>query len=107
MSETGNQVPKCSRCGGLLPPNAPERLSPRRIIALKILSAERQKDPQFAERFEREARTLARLNHPNIVMVYDFGEIQGRFYLLMEFVDGLTLRQLFQSRKLAPEEALS
>jgi serine/threonine protein kinase len=48
-----------------------------RFVALKILSPEKQNDPQFAERFEREARALAWLNHPNIVTVYDFGETQG------------------------------
>jgi tRNA A-37 threonylcarbamoyl transferase component Bud32 len=78
-----------------------------RFVALKILSPEKQNDPQFAERFEREARALAWLTHPNIVTVYDFGEVQGHFYLLMEFVDGLTLRQLFQARKLSPAEALN
>ncbi len=77
-----------------------------RFVALKILAPERQNDVQFAERFEREARALARLNHPNIVTVYDFGEVQGRFYLIMEFVDGLTLRQVLQAGKLAPAEAL-
>jgi serine/threonine protein kinase len=78
-----------------------------RLVALKILSPEKQNDPQFAERFQREARAMAWLSHPNIVTVYDFGEVQGRFYLLMEFVDGLTLRQLYQTRKLAPAEALA
>jgi serine/threonine protein kinase len=78
-----------------------------RIVALKILSPEKEGDPKFAGRFEREARTLARLTHPNIVMVYDFGEVDGRFYLLMEYVDGMTLRQLFNKRKLSPEEALA
>ncbi|MGA3284296.1 MAG: protein kinase [Verrucomicrobiota bacterium] len=78
-----------------------------RFVALKILSPEKQNDPQFAERFEREARALAWLTHPHIVTVYDFGEVQGHFYLLMEFVDGLTLRQLFQARKLSPAEALN
>jgi len=77
-----------------------------RVVALKILSPEKQGEPKFAERFEREARALAKLHHPNIVTVYDFGETQGNFYLLMEFVDGLTLRQLFQARKLSPAEAL-
>ncbi|EEF58027.1 serine/threonine-protein kinase [Pedosphaera parvula] len=77
-----------------------------RWVALKILAPERQTDPQFAERFEREARALAWLNHPNIVTVYDFGETQGHYYLLMEFVDGLTLRQFLQARKLSPEESL-
>ncbi len=78
-----------------------------RFVALKILAREKEKDPRFAERFTREAQALARLNHPNIVTVYDFGEANGLYYLLMEFVDGLSLRQLLQSRKLAPEEALT
>jgi predicted Ser/Thr protein kinase len=77
-----------------------------RFVALKILAPEKQKDPQFAERFEREARVLGRLSHPNIVAVYDFGEVRGRFYLLMEYVDGLTLRQVMQAGKIAPAEAL-
>ena len=196
MSETS---PKCNRCGAPLPPDAPEGLCPRclvalnlatqtdvpgeagphgtvaskpppapplppaeiaklfpqleileclgrggmgsvykarqprldRFVALKILSPEKQGSQQFAERFEREARALARLHHPNIVTVYDFGQVEqasslspissgektgggetGKMsvplcYLLMEFVDGLTLRQLFHTRKLAPAEALN
>ena len=78
-----------------------------RFVALKILAREKEKDPRFAERFTREAQALARLNHPNIVTVYDFGETNGLYYLLMEFVDGMSLRQLLQTRKLAPEEALA
>ncbi len=77
-----------------------------RFVALKILTREKEKDPRFAERFTREAQALARLNHPNIVTVYDFGETNGLYYLLMEFVDGMTLRKLLQTRKMAPEEAL-
>ncbi len=78
-----------------------------RFVALKLLPDEAGRDPAFAERFSREARALARLNHPNIVGVYDFGQAGGHFYLMMEFVDGMTLRQLEHSRKLAPEEALA
>jgi serine/threonine protein kinase len=78
-----------------------------RLAALKFLFPEKQSSPQFAERFEREARTLAALSHPSIVMVYDFGKVDGRFYLLMEFVDGLTLRQLFRARRLSPAEAVA
>ncbi len=78
-----------------------------RFIALKILAPEKENDAQFAERFTREARALARLNHANIVTVHDFGEVDGLYYLLMEFVDGANLRQLLQSRHMAPEEALS
>ena len=78
-----------------------------RFVALKILAREKEKDQRFADRFTREAQALARLNHPNIVTVYDFGETDGLYYLLMEFVDGMNLRQLLQTRKLAPEEALA
>lgn len=78
-----------------------------RLVALKILSPEKQGNRKFAERFEREARALAKLHHPNIVTIYDFGEVQSNFYLLMEFVDGLTLRQLLHNRRLSPPEALA
>jgi serine/threonine protein kinase len=78
-----------------------------RLVALKILPLESGKDPAFAERFAREARTLARLNHPNIVAIYDFGETDGLFYFLMEYVDGLNLRELEGSRQLSAEQALA
>ena len=78
-----------------------------RIVALKILAPENVAEPKFAERFEREAQALARLNHPNIVTVYDFGETDGLYFLTMEFVDGVSLRQLLLTRKIAPEEALA
>ncbi len=80
-----------------------------RFVALKILLRRPEgvaADTAFGERFAREARALARLNHPAIVAVYDYGEAGGYPYLVMEYVDGLTLRQLMQTGKLAPEEAL-
>jgi serine/threonine protein kinase len=78
-----------------------------RLVALKILAPNKGQEPAFAERFTREAQTLARLNHPNIVTLYDFGKVEGMYYLLMEYVDGVSLRQLLQSKKLDPEEALA
>jgi len=60
----------------------------------------------FAERFNREARALARLNHPNIVAVYEFGHVEGLHFFLMEYVDGANLRQLEKAARLAPREAL-
>jgi len=78
-----------------------------RFVALKLLAPERVHDTPFAERFTREAQALAALNHPNIVTIYDFGQAGGFYYLLMEFVDGVNLRQLLRTRKLTPEEALT
>src|SRR5881396_1795607 len=78
-----------------------------RLIALKILPAQVSHDPAFAERFMREARALARLGHPNIVTVHDFGQADGFYYFLMEFIDGVTLRHLLAEGKLAPREALA
>jgi serine/threonine protein kinase len=81
-----------------------------RFVALKILTRGHDpkiSDTEFAARFQQEARALARINHPDIVAVYDFGEAGGYHYLLMEYVDGLTLRQLLQTHKLSPEQALS
>jgi serine/threonine protein kinase len=73
-----------------------------REIALKIIRPEAAGDPSFTERFMREARTLARLNHPNIVSIHDFGDVtsdsddQTLYYFVMEYVDGANLRQLMQ-----------
>jgi serine/threonine protein kinase len=77
-----------------------------RFVAVKILPAEWSRDPAFAERFAREARALARLSHPHIVGVHDFGEAGEHFFLLMEFVDGANLRQLLQAGPLDPRLAL-
>ncbi len=78
-----------------------------RIVALKILPPRKDAGPGFAERFAREARALAQLNHPHIVTLYEFGEREGLFYFLMEFVDGLNLRQVLKAGRLAPKEALA
>ncbi len=77
-----------------------------RFVALKILAPRAGGDPGFAERFTREARALARLSHPNIVAVYDFGQAGGLSYFVMEHVDGPNLRQVEQAGKLSPREAL-
>jgi serine/threonine protein kinase len=78
-----------------------------RIVALKILPPAVGKDPSFAERFTREAQALAKLNHPHIVTLYEFGQKDGLFYFLMEYVDGMNLRQLLNASHLAPKEALA
>src|SRR2546425_5428793 len=66
-----------------------------RIVALKILPSNIGDDTAFASRFAREAKALARLNHPGIVTLFEFGRTpDGLYYFLMEFVDGVDLRQL-------------
>jgi predicted Ser/Thr protein kinase len=77
-----------------------------RPIALKILAPWLAGEPGFAERFSREARVLARLNHPNIVTIHDFGQSARFFYLLMEFVDGVNLRQAMRAGRFTPDQAL-
>ncbi len=77
-----------------------------RLIALKILPPQVASGPGFAERFNREARALAKLNHPNIVGVHEFGQANGMPFFIMEFVDGPNLRQLERAGKLSPREAL-
>lgn len=77
-----------------------------RFVALKILPPQAAAGPGFVERFNREARALARLSHPNIVAVHEFGQVNGLAFFIMEFVDGLNLRQLEQAGQLSPREAL-
>jgi len=78
-----------------------------RVVALKLLAPERVTEARFADRFLREARALARLNHPNIVTIHDFGQTGGYFYLVMEYVDGVNLRELLRGGRLPPAEALA
>ncbi len=78
-----------------------------RTVAVKILPQELGQDVKFALRFTREARTLAKLQHANIVSVYEFGNVEDTYYFLIEYVEGSTLRELVQQRKLDPEHALA
>jgi predicted Ser/Thr protein kinase len=78
-----------------------------RVVALKILPTAAGADPAFAERFQREARALAQLSHPNIVGVHDFGQAGHLSYFVMEYVDGVNLRQLERAGRLNPREALA
>jgi len=77
-----------------------------RTVALKIIKADAAEDSDFAERFAREAKALARLSHQNIVTVHDFGQSEGLYYFVMEYVDGVNLRQLLEARRLEPSQAL-
>jgi len=86
-----------------------------RLVALKILPPEIGRDPSFAQRFAREAQAMARLSHPNIVMIHDFGRRGpadqaaggGVYFFLMEYIDGLSLRQVLNSGGVGAKEALA
>ena len=73
-----------------------------RRVAIKILNGRHANDDQFIERFRREAKNAAALNHPNIVSIYDRGEAEDTYYIAMEFLDGRTLKELVVSRGAAP-----
>jgi serine/threonine protein kinase len=75
----------------------------QRQVAVKVLSPPYAQDPSFVERFRREARTAARLSHPNIVAVFDSGSDDEQHYLVMEYVPGQSLAQLLARHgRLAP-----
>ena len=78
-----------------------------RRVAIKVLIPERASDASFVERFRREAKAAAGLNHHNIVGVHDFGEDQGQYFMVMEYVEGSTLRDVIRSDgPMAPERAI-
>ena len=78
-----------------------------RVVALKVMHRHLAEDPDFVARFQREARSAARLTHPHVVGVYDQGEANGQIYLAMEYVPGRTLRDILrQFGPLSPEQAL-
>lgn len=78
-----------------------------RIVALKVLPLEVGQDHSFAERFTREAKALARLNHPHIVTIHDIGQANGLYYIVMEYIDGANLRQMINAQSLSPQQILA
>lgn len=71
-----------------------------RIVTLKVMREEHIDDDEFIQRFNIEARAAARLNHPNIVKVFDVGRFQNIYYIVMEYIEGVTLKDLILSRGL-------
>ena len=77
-----------------------------RFVAIKVLHYAFMDDSNFLARFQREARVVARLEHPNIVPVYDFSEFEGRPYLVMKFIEGETLKDRLEKGRLTSTEIL-
>src|SRR5688572_32648449 len=77
-----------------------------RRVALKMLFPELSTDPNFVERFRREAQAAANLSHPNIVSIYYWGEEEGTYFIVMEYIEGRTLGQIVRGAGLLlPERA--
>ncbi len=77
-----------------------------RYVAIKVMHQNIAQDPNFLARFEREARIVAKLDHPHIVPIYDFDEIEGQPYLVMKYVDGRTLKHILREGPLQPDQTL-
>jgi len=82
------------------------QLSLNRPVAIKVLPEDVCGQPQFVERFKREVDVLSRLSHPNVVTVFERGETLGRLYVIMEYVQGTSLREVIQKGPLPAAEAL-
>jgi len=93
--------------GGMGAVYSATQVSLDRRVAIKLLPSEFNHDPAATQRFRDEARLLAKLNHPHIVSIYDFGETaEGSFYFIMEYVDGTDLHQVIRKDKLPPMKAV-
>ncbi len=101
------EVVECLGRGGMGVVYKARQKSLDRWVAIKVLAPERLHEEHFAEYFEKEAKTLAKMSHSNIVTVFDHGVTDGLFYIVMEYVDGVNLRDLLREGKLEVEQALA
>jgi predicted Ser/Thr protein kinase len=100
-------VVECLGRGGMGVVYKARQKSLDRWVAIKILHQGQGADERFAARFEKEARTLGKMSHPNIVTVFDHGEAEGLYHIVMEFIDGVNVRDLLRDGKMEPAQALA
>ena len=93
----GYRLEKLVGKGGMGEVHRAVQLSLGRVVAVKILSGELAADPTFVARFDKEAAALATLSHPNVVSIVDKGKAENTYYLVMEYVDGPSLREVMRS----------
>ena len=84
--------------GGMATIYRGQDLRMERVVAIKVLREVYSTDPKFVTRFQREAKAASSLQHPNIVQVYDYGQTDGKYYIVMELVEGTDLRRYLRSR---------
>ncbi|NOJ92011.1 serine/threonine protein kinase [Corallococcus coralloides] len=103
---SGYRLVKLLGTGGMGAVHMATQLSLSRTVAIKMLNAELAKDPSFVARFQKEAAALATLNHPNVVTILDKGKTDTTYYLVMEFVDGPSLRDAIREKSLDTQSLL-
>jgi len=102
----GYQIVRLIACGGMGAVYEAVQISLERSVAIKILPREFTADASFQSAFEAEAKAMARLNHPNLIGVYDFGEVGGMLFIIMEYVPGLSLFQAANGQPILAEDVV-
>ena len=103
---SGYRLLKLVGTGGMGEVHKATQLSLGRTVAVKLLNPELAKDPSFIARFQKEAAALAALSHPHVVSIVDKGQTENTYYLVMEFVDGPSLRELIRAPEMDVPGAL-
>ena len=91
----------------ILMPQVGQDLTEGKVVAIKVLKDEYRNDAEFLRRFEREARAVLHLSHENIVRAFDVGETDGLPYIVLEFVDGRTLKEIIDENGPMPSRPAS
>lgn len=102
----GYQIIRLIACGGMGAVYEAIQVALDRAVAIKILPREFTVDESFRTAFQEEAKAMARLNHPNLISVFDFGEVDGMLFIIMEYVPGFSLFQAANGQPILQEEVI-